>query len=161
MPLPKYIFIDIDGVLNTRNHLKQQKRETGSMSIKNWCPVACNNLKRVCKKYEAKLVVTSSWRHEYTQEELREIFSSNGIDGGLIVDATPSYVEVPVGKEYLRGYEIKYWLENYATDEHRYVIIDDELNILSEQEDNFVNVSDQDGFANLMALSRCIEILSG
>jgi hypothetical protein len=94
-------------------------------------------------------------------DELRDFFSSNGIDGDLIIDATPSYVDVPVDKDYLRGHEIQYWLKNHATEEYRYVIIDDESNILLEQEENFVNVSDQDGFADLIALSRCIEILSG
>lgn len=160
LKLPKFIFIDIDGVLNTRNYLKQQKRETGRMSIKNWCPVACNNLKRVCKKYVAKLVVTSSWRHEYTQDELRELFSSNGINGELIIDTTPSYVEVSDGHKYCRGHEIQFWLENNVTENYRYVIIDDEDIMLPDQLESFVMVSDQDGFADVMALNRCIEILA-
>ncbi len=130
------------------------------MTIENWCPIACNNLKRVCNKYEASLVVTSSWRHEYTLAQLKEFFSSNGIDGDLIVDTTPSYVDGPVDKDHLRGHEIEYWLEHHAPETYRYAIIDDESNILPGQEENFVHVGDRDGFADLMALNRCIEILS-
>lgn len=106
-------------------------------------------------------MVSSSWRHEYTRDELRDFFSSNGIDGDLIVDTTPSYVDGPVDKDHLRGHEIKYWLENHAPEDYRYAIIDDEFNLLPEQEENLVSVSDRNGFADLMALNRCIEILSG
>jgi hypothetical protein len=155
-----YLFVDIDGVLNTRDHLARQKKKYGKCSRMDWCPIACNNLSRLCRKYRGRIVVSSSWRHEFTLAELRECFERNGIPGEYVLDTTPSHADQAEGGNYCRGHEIKAWLDGNASGKPVYLILDDREEMLESQQSSFIKVDFQDGFACQSSLINAIQILT-
>ncbi len=98
-----YIFTDIDGVLNP--HWR-----------KKWDKTAIKIYNQVCKEFNLKPVITSTWRLNYTKEELQEIFNNQGIEDEIF-DYVPDLDMID------RGLEIKDWLGNNQYD--NYVVIDD------------------------------------
>lgn len=154
------IFLDIDGVLNTRNHLRRQKISNGYMDSQNWCPIACNNIVRLCQKYGADIVVSSTWRYTYDLEALKRIFKENGIASKYVKDRTPSLLDkVDIGRVN-RGREIQEWIDEQAEPLKNYLIIDDSADMLEEQEEHFVAVDPSEGFASREAFIEAVEILS-
>jgi hypothetical protein len=143
------IFLDIDGVLNTRNHLRKQMKDTGSCSRYSWCPVAIQNLRRLYSKHNCKIVVSSSWRHELSIDELKKIFSDNGIDTDLVIGTTPSYARQIDQGNYCRGHEIAEWLMANAGSFDSYIILDDDAVMLPEQENRLVRTAMDEGFADM------------
>ncbi len=154
-----YIFLDIDGVLNTYRHRLLQEEVTGDSSMHNWCPQACNNLLQLCREYDVHIIISSNWKDQYELEEIREYFEKNGIPSDSIIDKTPSEVEVHKAAEY-RGLEIQQWLNKNAPNGASYVIIDDESTILSAQKEHFVHVDPEEGLADPGAVAKISQILS-
>ena len=98
----RYIFTDIDGVLNPK---------FGNV----WNKKSVDVFNRVCRDFNLNPVITSTWRIMYTKKELQEIFIKQGIKVN-IYDYTPVLMSD-------RGLEIKKWLQD---NEHtNYVVIDD------------------------------------
>jgi histidinol phosphatase-like enzyme len=105
------IFTDIDGVLNPHWKTKWSKN---AISIYN----------KMCKDFNLKPVITSTWRMSHTKEQLQKIFIDQGIEVEIY-----DYTQLPVmtssglylAKE--RGREIKEWLDENKID--NYVVIDD------------------------------------
>lgn len=154
-----YIFLDIDGVLNTYRHLLRQKEITGESSIHNWCPEACENLLELLREYDVRIVISSNWKDQHKLEEIREFFDKNGIPSAYILDVTPSEVEEHEAAEY-RGIEIRKWLKQNASGDTSYLIIDDESTILTAQKDHFVRVNPEEGLASGEAVAKARKILS-
>lgn len=98
----RILFTDIDGVLNT---LWQTK----------WSKKSINLYNKLCKEYDLKPVITSTWRIAHTKEQLQDIFKTKGIEID-IYDYTPIL-------GLARGLEIKEWLNNNKFDD--FIIIDD------------------------------------
>jgi hypothetical protein len=78
-------------------------------------PDAVAALNYIVQATGAQIVVTSTWREEYSLEELRELLARWGVIG-TVLDLTP------VGKT--RGQEIQAWLRLHPAE--RFVILDDE-----------------------------------
>jgi hypothetical protein len=153
-----YIFLEIDGVLNTEEHLKRQMNEKGRYTRMDWCPIACNNISRLCKKFGSRIVITSSWKHEFNLEELKQIFESNGISKEWVAGITPSIATVSEDGGYSRGYEIQQWLEE-NTDDAPYLIIDDHSDVLESQSIRLIRVNKDDGFANPDSMLLAVQLL--
>jgi len=153
------IFLDIDGVLNTINHLKRQKIESGKATNKVWDPTACKHISLLCEHYDARIVSTSSWRHEYPLEQLQEFFASNDIPKKLIIDVTNSIAPQHDGNNYCRGHEVEHWLEENNKEKIPYVIIDDEATFLETQQDQLVRVDKEKGFSTKEAVTNASNIL--
>lgn len=98
----KIIFTDIDGVLNPHWSTKWAKK---SIQLYN----------DLCKEYDLKVVISSTWRVNHTKEQLQEIFKNQGIDVE-IYDYTPVLSKA-------RGLEIQEWLDNNHCDD--FIVIDD------------------------------------
>jgi hypothetical protein len=108
------IFLDIDGVLNSRRFLDQldpEERTDDSLD-----PQAVARLNRIAERTQAKIVISSTWRIIDPLERILDILQSHGFKGE-IVGKTP----VLSGP---RGHEIQAWVT-----EHRevksFVILDD------------------------------------
>jgi len=155
-----YIFLNIDGVLNTDEHLRRQISEKGRSTRMDWCPIACNNLSRLCKKFGCKIVITSSWRHEFDLDELKQIFESNGISRDLVLDVTPSVAVVSEGEDCCRGNEIQQWLEEKAELDTPFLIIDDKPDVLESQSLRLIQVEKEDGFANPDSMIMAVQIFA-
>jgi hypothetical protein len=153
-----YIFLDIDGVLNTYHYRARQKELTGQSSPKNWCPSACANIVRLVELHGAGVVVSSNWKDLYKLPELRDLFANNGIPASYIIDLTPSEVPVHAGAGF-RGIEIQRWLDDHSVNGSPYLIIDDDSTVLPSHMSHLVQVNPEDGFANPEAFAKARKIL--
>ncbi len=98
----RILFTDIDGVLNP--HWKTK-----------WCKKSIDLYNKLCKEYDLKVVISSTWRINHTKDQLQEIFKNQGIDVE-IYDYTPVLSKA-------RGLEIQEWLDNNHCDD--FIVIDD------------------------------------
>jgi len=125
------IFLDIDGVLNTHNHLVKQVEQDSINSYQaqfNFCPESLANLKQIVEETDAKIVVSSTWRISYRcvyddpHRKFWKAIIKNLASIGIhkrIIGITPSLKDTRI-----RGEEIKAWLSNHQVD--NFVIIDDD-----------------------------------
>lgn len=100
----RYIFTDIDGVLQINNP-------------KKWDRKCCALYSKVCNELELKAVITSTWRVRYSIRELQEIFYNQGIDVEIV--GVTDVLGVDRGEEILN-----YIRENSVSE---YVVIDDNV----------------------------------
>lgn len=140
------IFLDIDGVLATRKtHYEYFQEE------------CVNDMNRVLKETEARIVISSSWRCHWKFDDLKAVFTDSGIDGNLIVSLTPDLISAS------RGAEIAKWLrDNKDIWVKRFIIIDDEdYDIVSHKKlkRRLVSVQTEKGFTAEDA-DRAIELLT-
>ena len=112
----RVIFTDIDGVLNPHWRTK-------------WSKSAIVIYNRICKEYDLKPVITSTWRLNHTIDQLQRIFIEQGIEV-TIHDYTP---HIDQGD---RGLEIKSWLDKNQCD--NWVIIDDKTSDIEPHINNVV-----------------------
>lgn len=122
--MTKYIFLDIDGVLNSEHTLDQNSEHDASII----CDQYLENLRNIVEKTDAKLVLSSSWRvyfGEYTKEP-RNIFAIHLVQALAkhnlkLHDMTP-FIKGNFSNE--RGLEIKTYINQHNITD--YVVIDDE-----------------------------------
>ncbi len=139
----KIVFLDIDGVLNSVdsaiayhwlkiNMDKRTNEERLDM-------ISVQLLKRLCETVDAKIVVSSTWRLGRTKDDFVRIFNNYHWPDFPYVGRTDSD-----GQQ--RGDEIRRYVDanNIAHDE--YIILDDDSDMLPEQHDRFVHVSNVNGF---------------
>lgn len=122
----KVIFLDIDGVLNTKETFFKRKEK--HIKTKIWDDLfRIEYLKEIIEKTDAKIVLTSTWRKGFEKD--------NGIlipildDALEIVEVLSKYkLEIyditGIDKNGIRQEEIKEWLLNNPTSS--FVILDDE-----------------------------------
>lgn len=139
------IFLDIDGVLNTIRNQDLQEENDGRMKFQhqfNFDEECMKNLKEIILKFDAYVVISSSWRIEkdkvYMSELLRN-FKEYEIDN-RIIDITPSFSTT-------RGEEIKKWLFDNKDKVSNYIILDDEDDMI-ELSSNLILCDDYYGFDN-------------
>ncbi len=118
MKYKKVIFLDIDGVLNSKS---------ADMRVLNCKAVTL--LKQIVEKHQAAIVITSVWRKFNWPERIFNAFSKAGWENPPIIDRTPVLLTI-------RGEEIKFWLSQNQVES--FVIIDDDSDMLPEQLKNFV-----------------------
>jgi histidinol phosphatase-like enzyme len=151
------IFLDIDGVLNcqtfyTERTKKQLKKgvKKGAIDKKEYysnqlCKERISWLNELCKEVDAKVVISSTWRHN---ENVVTILKDNGATFDII-GITPDLRE-----DYcMRGNEIYQWI--YRNSERvngvpsynfkTYVIIDDDSDMLLWQRDHFFQTDTYSG----------------
>lgn len=139
----KYIFLDIDGVLNSNDyfssleHIKRMDKflEMGfdssiAYGVSSIDPVAVKNLNKLVKDTGAKIVVSSTWR---TSPNLSEIFKISGIEA-------PIFSITPSSRSRIRGEEIQAWLDKKAESPYKYIILDDDSDMLRDQLPYFIQV---------------------
>ena len=133
--MKKFVFLDIDGVLNCESFIhKLHKEKLNHMSdyetirdiTETFMPSAIENLNNLIEQTGAEIVVSSSWRKLYTLKQLRGILKKNGFKyPEIIIDKTPNF-NVQWNVEYCRGEEIYRWLEDKDYLNHSFVILDDD-----------------------------------
>lgn len=154
--MDKFIFLDIDGVLNTANY--QTWRQLWGKDISDlhghlFAPSPVRNLRRLIKWTNAKIVLSSSWRMDGL-ETMRQMWNERNMPGE-IYDITP-YVnarEYPIGT---RGIEIRKWLEEYGGENYKFVIIDDIEDFLDEQQTNVIMANYRRGLTLLKTMKAII-----
>lgn len=135
----KFIFLDLDGVLNSnlyyceKHHDKRYAEAMAqypaelALGVSMIDPVAVDNLNKILEATDAKIVVSSSWRHD---SYLPDIFKAVGIKA-------PIFSITPFSESRIRGEEIQAWLDK-QTEPYTYVILDDDSDMLESQLPYFV-----------------------
>lgn len=133
----RILCLDFDGVCNSETFYA--KRANGEYGVKpyplsEFDPKVIEQVNRIIEKTGAKLVISSSWRFT---EGLRNIMEQVGFSEKCLDFETTPYLGT------IRGLEIKKYIEEYS-DKHNgdeietYCIVDDDIDMLYEQKDNFV-----------------------
>jgi hypothetical protein len=165
MKVSPIIFLDIDGVLNCQLFYfskqftdykaakKQLKKDVKSKQIERLdfyasqiCKERLGWLNALCRDTDSVVVISSTWRMGKSVEELREIFEYCG--------ATFEIIGKTDHTGYERGTEISKWLkDNIELESHgcryydfdRYVIIDDDSDMLLNQGPHFFQTDNYSG----------------
>ena len=131
-----YVFLDLDGCVDISTHQLNFDKEL------------LENVFTLCELYQAKIVLSTSWRFLKPIEEWNKTFR------GLVVDVTPLYItpdtidlliHIPENK-YQRGLEVKQWLDENNVSIDDCIIIDDNDEFLPEQQHRFVKCNSSKGF---------------
>lgn len=118
----KVIFLDIDGVLNSRIYDRKRNRNEQTDIDETRLPL----LKKIVEETGAKIVLSSTWRTHWSKDAalcdgdgvyINEIFAKYGL---VIYDKTPD-----PGRDSDRPDEINLWLETTRETIESFVIIDD------------------------------------
>lgn len=138
----KYVFLDIDGPLNTgRNDYYDPERNGHPFD-----DMAVSQLRRIVSESGAVIVVSSSWRH-MGLDRLKAVWAEWKLPG-QIVGVTPGVWGD--GTNYsTRGDEIRQWFADNARPPFSYVVIDDmgEDEALTDQMEYWVKVDPHTGIS--------------
>ena len=157
----KVIFLDVDGVLNSEVSREQERNNFDNWMEHEVSEMHVNNLKKIVDATGAQIVLSSSWRFDHPKATGRDFIADPlmkildrklkavGLD---IIDVTPDLR----GK--IRGAEIQDWLDRHSEVE-RFVILDDDVDMMEEQKPFFVNTTFKNGLTEEMA-NKAIEILN-
>lgn len=131
----KVIFLDFDGVLNSGPYFDARGGIDGIWEAKEeheaLDPAAVRRLNRLIERTGAKVVVSSSWRHGRTVEQLQALLTARGFIGEVIDKTITSVPNTdPLSKRVCgsRGDEILHWvtLNSRAYGGIEFVVLDDD-----------------------------------
>lgn len=146
----KVIFLDIDGVLNLR---RRERDRYGSLFHKQFV----DNLDRIIKETDAKIVISSTWRSSGL-DVMQKMWRDRKLPGEVIdITGRLSFAKQGYGSA-PRGCEIDMWLSDQGfqrinwCDETQikylemskvknYIILDDDSDMLYNQREHFVRCS--------------------
>lgn len=146
----KVIFLDFDGVITT--YKSQYRLDEEKMKL----------VKYICDETDAYIVITSSWRRWTLEDTIKDITDTS--QWGVPVPFTPIKKVVGVTSRVYafknddvqhhcivpRGVEIKMFLDEH-TDIDKYVILDDDSDMLLEQAPYFIKTDAVEGLSELDA----------
>ncbi len=127
----KLVFLDFDGVLNSRAYMIQRSEQGCKAGVLGIDPAAVTHLNRLVRAASAEVVVSSTWRHNRDREQLQGVLNEAGFVGS-VRGRTPRWLHKTPGGIYAagtRGDEIQAWLDaapDYGVDVESFVIIDDD-----------------------------------
>ena len=134
----KLIFLDIDGVLNCRpDNWKDIPEPIRTHMLVGFHPPLVKNLKKIIDATDAKIVVSSSWRHfedaPYEGADWRKTLADMlNVDKSIFIGNTPEivteYEMMSTGRlRVRRGKEIETWLLENPCFNRQFVVLDDEV----------------------------------
>ena len=151
--MDRYLFLDIDGVLNSERTVMAFKRYTicghvkqdlvlGNKLVVDFDPIAVDLLRVAQETLQFKIVISSSWRQSLAVQDFHKVFMEYGWDTtNIIIGKTGNDLGI-------RGQQIKNWLNNHARRPFEYVILDDSQDMTADQlEHNLVLTNWDDGFS--------------
>jgi hypothetical protein len=150
--MKRYLFLDVDGVLN---HPGTWGKRPSVEAIDRDKTI---RLSALVEKLDLHIVISSSWKHMHTIEEMRQMLHTRGLRHAAtrVVSMTPHAFEFDHDS---RGAEITVWLKLNAPDAH-YAILDDmdldSFEGLGEhliQTDGSIGLTDRD----CARVERCLE----
>lgn len=131
----KLIFLDFDGVLNSRRYYdsedfinKSKHLSDAELMLTNHHlhidPVSIEVLNRIVKDSGAKVIASTTWRFKFTPEELTEFCKASGATF-VIEGSTPRLYPARSSMFVSRGQEIKEYLDDLDDHPESFLIIDD------------------------------------
>lgn len=147
----KILFLDIDGVLNSRRTASAfdgYPHTFDGTDMDRFDHVAITLMRRLCKETDCAVVLSSDWRYTCSVHE-----TANALDLPVI-GATPMMGNVS------RGTEINAWLTEHANVEV-YAIVDDIAQMLPSQQSRFVQTDELFGLSltNYCDLKRILGVI--
>ena len=138
----KYLFLDIDGVLNSFDDYKM----TGKEFLKKLNDISfilskkqIKLLNRIVKEYNPKIVLSSYWRSRYKLEEINNMLKDNGFIG-QIIGVTDEH-----GEEHKQRWaQIKRYMDKHKV--KNFIILDD--NKLGDEAYNHIKTDSYIGLEN-------------
>lgn len=158
--MDKFIFLDIDGVLNSEQFYEEKTHKERfeefrkefedyvAFKLADIDSKAVKLLNKLTDISKAKIVVSSSWR---SIPNLELLFKYVGIKESI-------FGKTPYLDSRYRGKEINEWLKNIK-EPYKYVILDDDNDMLEEQLNNFIQTDWRKGLTD-KDVTEAIKILS-
>jgi len=138
------VFLDFDGVLNS----EQSVQQLGTRYRFSKSSVAALN--EILQATEARIVITSSWRNNWTLIENASFLKRDGVIPNRVVGKTATL-------EQERGLEIDAWLRSVPYPVTSFVILDDRDDIVTHR-DRLIRTNPQTGLTPAQA-RKAIELL--
>ena len=155
----KIIFLDFDGVLNSTSSFLVNTFHKKQIEIANPNNISVGLLDLFCSQDpDVKIVVSSSWRHGRTIDELKEILKTEFGSQVLfdrVIDKTPS------DQDSDRRKEINRWIRANETTFSLFAIVDDVDDWFeSWHDDNLITTDPEVGFdlANFRRLHHILDV---
>lgn len=135
----KYLFLDLDGVLNTgrfSNYLEENNLPQFDNDGAIFDPVAVENLQYIIDKTHAEIVLTSTWRYD-GYDKMYQMWKNRNLPS-VLIDITPDlFIHGKKRAKGFRGLEIDNWLthgrKSNSHVNYSYAILDDEDDFLEHQ----------------------------
>lgn len=130
----KYIFLDIDGVMNCQSDIRIKRMEGVQDRLDyHFCEAAWENLADLCKKTGAKIILSSSWRHGFFKDDngcMTRFNDSDKYSTRLLAYFKAHhipFIDITTFKDAGRGQQIMdYIVENLNGLTDEWIVIDDE-----------------------------------
>lgn len=133
----KYIFLDIDGVMNNEFDILEKMHDEEKQYTRDdihFCDEAWDLLATLCEKTGAKVILSSSWRHGFIKDERGRIVVANKNNSlaTRLLDYFNKYKIQLVGltglgRDGCRGLQIlDYITENFNGMTDEWIVLDDE-----------------------------------
>lgn len=150
----KYIFLDVDGVLNHHKTYKKRNREFKYQDLDFECLILFSKL--IQSIDNVHIVLSSSWRLiESDRDRLELAFRDFGIPKWIGV--TP-YLEYEQGKT--RGKEIKQWLKENHVCKNQIIILDDNTD-MADLKDRLIQTDFTNGGFKEVHFQKALHMLKG
>lgn len=124
MTIERFLFLDVDGVLNHQAWYEAQQKVPYNQS-RHWDrqidPECVERVLRLTELAEADIVLSSTWRGNHKTEAA---LSRAGLSW---IDTTPHHHH---GKDRRRGNEIQAWMREHKVFQHQIVILDDDSDMV-------------------------------
>ena len=148
----KIIFLDIDGVLNSRRFFANNKAILPPSAQID--PQSVKQLNQITDATGAIIVVSSTWRYAYMHNlsGLRDFLSGHGVTG-KVLDITPINNDS-------RAQQIESWLDSTQRDIKSFVVLDDE-DLGGKQLDKFLVLTTKQEGLMPTDVQKAIKILNG
>lgn len=136
------LFLDFDGVINNSDPNQENDHLLIPDDFNQYNPKLVGNIKTIIHEFNFKLVISSTWRKDYSIQKMNHILNDIMKLDCTILDYTT--------KEFLdRGLQISKWLSEEKYDMNFYVVIDDDTDAAYNHESNFFQVDTFTGFDDL------------
>jgi hypothetical protein len=134
----KVIFLDIDGVLNSRDYFMTCAPFSTTLLAEKIDPVAVERLNRITRATEAVIVISSTWRlgFQHNLIGLKELLRRHQIEADVI-GMTPN-------SSGNRGAQIQSWLDDHRGEIEQFIIIDDDDD-MNDLSDNLIKTTHEHG----------------
>lgn len=166
------LFLDIDEVLNCNLNERTDAEHVnlivnGVNHHDKFNPRLIENLNKLIKRYDFKIVLCSTWRKLFDIYTMNDIFKNQmGIDGVIIDYTTKEYLDTDYrdrrdweGDSALprdRALQITKWLKEDKYNVKNYLILDDGIDVIYGHENNYHRPKGEYGF-DYVSYLMCIE----